>query len=154
MWVDISQEISSLLKVLFKKVILKISSFAAILYENNDNFFSILKCMLNKPSKNIFYSFYYTPEKKSSNLDLFSSARVVLPLKGQHQCTFFIKSVFFGLKFSLNLLEYEVKGFMHEKKKFLFNFAFFLRHIDRLSYSTQNFKRVFVETLFSKRHAP
>ena len=42
-----SQEISLLLEVLFKKVILKIGSLAAILYENNNIlFFSILKCML------------------------------------------------------------------------------------------------------------
>ena len=36
--------------------------------------------------------------------------------KGQHQCKFFRKSVFFGLKFSLNLLKYEAKGLIHEKK--------------------------------------
>ena len=39
-------------------------------------------------------------------------------VKGQHQCTFFRRSVFFGLKFSLNLLEYEAKGFINEKKNF------------------------------------
>ena len=42
--------------------------------------------------------------------------------KEQHQCKFVRKSVFFGSKFSLNLLEYEAKGFIHEKKNFLFNF--------------------------------
>ena len=47
------------------------------------------------------------------------------------------------------------------KKKFLFNFAFFLRRVERLSYGylryehtclnlTQNFKRVFLETRFFK----
>ena len=34
-----SQEISLLLEVLFKKVILKIGSLVAILYGNNNNFF-------------------------------------------------------------------------------------------------------------------
>ena len=71
-------------------------------------------------------------------------------IKGQNQCKFFKKSVFFGLKFSLNLLEYETKGFIHEIFFFLFNFAFFLRRVARLSYSTQNFKRVFLETRFFK----
>ena len=45
----------------------------------------------------------------------------------------FQKIGFFGLKFSLDLLEYEAKGFIHEKKNFLFNFAF-LRRVGRLSY--------------------
>ena len=39
-------------------------------------------------------------------------------LKTQHQCKFFRQSVCFGLKFSLHLLEYEAKGFIHEKKNF------------------------------------
>ena len=37
--------------------------------------------MLSKPSEKNSYSFYYTPEEKSSKLGLFSAARVVLPLK-------------------------------------------------------------------------
>ena len=56
-------------------------------------------------------------------------------LKGQHECKFFQKIGFFGLKFSLNLLKYEAKGFIHEKKIFLFNFAFFLRRVGRLSHT-------------------
>ena len=67
-------------------------------------------------------------------------------LKGQRKCKFVGKSFFFCLEFSLNLLEYEAKSFIHEKKKILFNFAFFLKRVGRLSYSTQNFKRVFLET--------
>ena len=37
-------------------------------------------------------------------------------LKGQRKCKFVGKSFFFGLEFSLNLLEYEAKSFIHEKK--------------------------------------
>ena len=39
-----------------------------------------VKCMLNKTSKKNSHSLYYTPEEKSSNLGLFSAARVVLLL--------------------------------------------------------------------------
>ena len=66
---------------LFKKVILKIGSLAAILYENNNIFFSILKFMLNKSSEKNSHFLYYTSDEKPSKLDLFSAARVVLPLK-------------------------------------------------------------------------
>ena len=52
--------------------------------------------------------------------------------KGQHQCKFFRKSVFYYLKFSLNLLEYEAKGFIRENFFFLFNYAFFLRRVGSL----------------------
>ena len=69
-------------------------------------------------------------------------------IKRQHQCKIFRKSFFFGLKFSLNLLEYKAKGFIHEKISFLFNFAFLLWRVGRLSYGYSNFKRVFLETLF------
>ena len=70
--------------------------------------------------------------------------------KGEHQCKFFRKSIFFGLKFSLNLLKYEAKGFIHE------NFFFCL--ISRFSWgvsgvshtATCYFKRVFLKTRFFK----
>ena len=68
-------------------------------------------------------------------------------IKGQHQCQCFRKSVFFGLKFSLNL-EYEAKGFIH-KKNFSVEFRVFPEACRAsLIYSTRNFKRVFLETRF------
>ena len=63
----ISQEISSPLEVLFKKVILKIGFLAAMLCENNKKKMCILECMLNKPSEKNSHSLYYTPEETSSN---------------------------------------------------------------------------------------
>ena len=76
--------------------------------------------------------------------------------KGQHQCKFFRKSVFFGIKFILNLLEYEAKGFIHEKKKFCL-ISRFSCGVSDVSHTatcamntTQNFKRVFLETRFFK----
>ena len=91
-------------------------------------------------------------------------------IKGQQQCKFFRKSAFLSLKFNLNFLEYEAKGFIHETISFLFNFAFFLRRVGRLSYGYLRYEHTFSEGtqgnqlktlnalfskhIFSKRHAP
>ena len=39
-------------------------------------------------------------------------------LRGNTSVNFLENRFFFGLKFSLNHLEYEAKGFIHEKKNF------------------------------------
>ena len=85
----------------------------------------------------------------SNDFTILSSLRLC-GLRGNASVNFPENRFFFGLKFSLNLLEYEAKGFIHEKKKILFNLAFFLRRVGRLSYSTQNFERVLLKTRFFK----
>ena len=62
-------------------------------------------------------------------------------LRGNTSVNFSENRFFFALKFSLNLLEYEAKGFIDENKKFLFFFAFFLRRVGRLSYSYLRYER-------------
>ena len=64
------------------------------------------------------------------NVNLF--LHVFCVLRDNISVNFSENRFFFGLKCSLNLLEYEAKGFIHEKKFFLFNFAFFLRRVGRL----------------------
>ena len=81
----------------------------------------------------------------------------------------FSENRFFGSKFSLNLLEYEAKGFIHEQFFCLFNIAFFLRCIGRFSYGYLRYEHTctegtetqletlnafFSKHVFPKRHAP
>ena len=66
--------------------------------------------------------------RKIGGLDITSSL-----VKGNTSVNF-SENGFFCLKFSLNLLEYEAKGFIHGNFSYLFIFAFFLSRVGRLSY--------------------
>ena len=71
-------------------------------------------------------------------------------LRGKTSVNFSENRFFFRLKFSLNLLEYEAKDFINEKKNFCF-ISHFSWDVSGVSHTaTQNFERVFLETRFFK----
>ena len=93
---------------------------------------------------------------KGKNNERMMSAkeRVEQLIKGQHQCKLFRKSFFFCLKFSLNLIEYEAKGFIHKKKNFclISRFSWGVSGVSHTQHKTSN--AFFSKHVFSKRHAP
>ena len=117
--------------------------------------------------KTSFHRLVVLPNNDIAELQLTQS--LYIRLRGNTSVNFLENRFSFGLKFSLNLLEYEAKDFIQEKCLFLFNFAFFLRRVGRLSYGylryeptcsegtqetqLKTFNAFFSKHVFSKRHA-
>ena len=102
------------------------------LYWQNDAFrlAIMVLCACGKMFNRVCIVSLMTLERDRRKLEF---ALRVIPIsqkfKGQHQCKFFRKSIFFGLKFSLNLVEYEAKVFIHEN---FFKVKTFLRAVGGL----------------------